>query len=64
LELERIDIKKRIQKPLPKIMADKRQIEQIFFNLIKNAGQAIKEKGTIEIKVGISQEKNGKKINI
>jgi len=64
LELERIGIKRNIQRPLPKIMADKRQIEQIFFNLIKNAGQAIKEKGTIEIKAGISQEKNGRNVKI
>ena len=49
LELERIEIKKRIQKPLSKILSDKRQIQQIFFNIIRNAGQAIKEKGVIEI---------------
>jgi signal transduction histidine kinase len=50
LELERIEIKKNIEKPLAKILADKRQIQQVFFNIIKNAAQAIKENGTIEIK--------------
>jgi signal transduction histidine kinase len=50
LELERIEIKKNIEKPLAKILADKRQIQQVFFNIIKNAAQAIKENGTIKIK--------------
>ena len=49
LELERIEIRKSIQKPLPKILSDKRQVQQIFFNIIRNAGQAINEKGVIEI---------------
>jgi signal transduction histidine kinase len=49
LELERIEIKKNIHKPLSKILSDKRQIQQIFFNIIRNAGQAIKEQGIIEI---------------
>lgn len=49
LELERVEIKKKIQKPLSKILGDKRQIQQVLFNIIRNAGQAIKEKGVIEI---------------
>lgn len=60
LELERIEIRKEIEKQLPKILADTRQVQQIFFNLIKNAAQAIKERGTIEIKAYL----NGKEIKI
>ena len=49
LEIDRIEINKNIKKPLPKILSDKRQVQQIFFNIIKNAGQAIKDKGVIDI---------------
>ena len=60
LELERIEIKKNIQKSLPGILSDKRQVQQIFFNIIKNAGQAIKENGSIEIKAYNSNDGNVK----
>ncbi|MBL7197929.1 MAG: hypothetical protein ISS47_07490 [Candidatus Omnitrophica bacterium] len=64
LELERIEIKRDIQKSLPKILADKRQIQQIFFNIIKNAAQAITEKGSIEIKAYSSQDGDVKNVKI
>ena len=64
LELERIEIKKDIEKSLPKILSDKRQIQQIFFNIIKNSAQAIKEKGKIEIKVYTEKDNNEKNIKI
>ena len=50
LELERIIIEKHINDGLPQILADKRQIQQVLFNLIKNAGQAIEGAGKIIIK--------------
>jgi len=58
LEIEQIEIRKEIEKNLPKIMADKRQIQQIFFNILKNAGQAIKDKGIIEIKAYDNKDGN------
>jgi len=64
LELERIEIKKDIEPNLPNILADKRQIQQIFFNLIKNAGQAIQGKGSVNIKARKSTENNAKVIKI
>ena len=60
LELERIEIKKEIEKGLPKILSDKRQIQQIFFNIIKNAGQAIKENGVIRIRAYDKKDGNVK----
>jgi len=60
IELERIEIKKNIQKPLSKILSDKRQVQQILFNIIRNAGQAIKEKGVIEISAVDSSDGNVK----
>jgi signal transduction histidine kinase len=60
LELERIEIRKDIRKPLSKILSDKRQIQQVFFNIIRNAGQAIKGKGVIEIRAFDDDEGNVK----
>ncbi len=57
LELNKIKVEKNIPENLPKIVVDENQIQQIFFNLIRNAAEAIKEKGTITI---IAKEDNNK----
>jgi signal transduction histidine kinase len=70
LELERIKINKQISAELPQILADRREMQQIFFNLIRNAGQAIEGAGVITIralpsldaKVRIEVEDSGKGI--
>ncbi len=49
LELGKIQIEKNISSGLYKIMADKREIQQIFFNIIRNAAQAIEGSGKIII---------------
>jgi len=49
LELEKIKIERNISSDLYKILADKREIQQIFFNIIRNAAQAIEETGKIAI---------------
>lgn len=49
LELEKIKIEKNISSELYKILADKRELQQIFFNLIRNAAQAITGEGNIAI---------------
>jgi signal transduction histidine kinase len=50
LKLEKIDVIKDIPGDLPHIMADRKQIQEILFNLIRNAGQAISEKGIITVR--------------
>ncbi|OGW76105.1 MAG: hypothetical protein A2Z72_01975 [Omnitrophica bacterium RBG_13_46_9] len=50
LKLDKIDIIKDIQEGLPFISGDKKQLQEVFFNLIRNAAQAIKEKGKIIIR--------------
>jgi signal transduction histidine kinase len=47
LKLEKIEIEKRLQENLPNIFVDKKQFQEVLFNLIRNAGQAIGEKGRI-----------------
>ncbi len=49
LKLEKIEIEKRISKTLPDIFVDRKQFQEILFNLIRNAGQAIGEKGKVII---------------
>ena len=60
LELDKIKLVKNIPETLPPIHADRRQIEEIFFNLIVNACQAMKNGGEIEI----SAERQNGHINV
>ncbi len=50
LKLEKIDVMKDIQPDLPPIVADRRQLQEVLFNIIRNAGQAIKPPGTIWVR--------------
>lgn len=49
IKLSDIQIKKNIPSGLPPIIADKKHIQQIFFNVIKNAAQSLEDRRTIEI---------------
>ncbi len=50
LKLEKIQVEKQIAEGLPEIVVDKRQLEEVLFNLIRNAGQAIVPPGTITVR--------------
>ncbi|MGB2600890.1 MAG: ATP-binding protein [Candidatus Omnitrophota bacterium] len=50
LKLDNISIKTDIEEGLPHIAADRKQIQEIFFNLIRNAAQSIENKGEILIR--------------
>lgn len=60
LKLENIEFEKRIEKDLPDIFVDKKQLQEVLFNLIRNAGQAIGEKG----KITITAKQNEGKVSI
>jgi signal transduction histidine kinase len=49
LRIENIEIMKRIPADLPKLLSDKKQIEEVLFNIIRNAAQAMTEKGSITV---------------
>ena len=49
LKMDKIELAKNIPANLPHIRADKKQLQEIFFNLIRNAAQAIKETGRITV---------------
>ncbi|MDP2913003.1 MAG: ATP-binding protein [Candidatus Omnitrophota bacterium] len=50
LKLEKIEFEKHIEKDLSNVFVDKKQFQEVLFNLIRNAGQAIGEKGKITIR--------------
>jgi len=49
LKLDKIEFEKQIEKGLPDMFVDKKQLQEVLFNLIRNAGQAIGEKGKITV---------------
>ena len=49
LKLEKIEFEKRIEKNTPNVFVDRKQFQEVLFNLIRNAGQAIGEKGKITV---------------
>ena len=57
LRLEKIEFDKRIQKDIPDLFVDKKQFQEVLFNLIRNAGQAIGDKGRITV---TAKEEDGK----
>jgi two-component system NtrC family sensor kinase len=59
LKLEKIELEKIIAKDLPNIFVDRKQFQEVMFNLIRNAGQAIGEKGKITV---AAREERGKVI--
>jgi len=56
LELGKITVKKAIASGLSPILVDRRQLQEVLFNLIRNAGQAITPPGSITVRV---QERAG-----
>jgi two-component system, NtrC family, sensor kinase len=52
--LHHIRLEKKLADALPKILLDGNQIEQILVNLLLNSIQAVKERGTITIRTGLS----------
>lgn len=59
LKLDKIEIDKQIAKDLPPILVDRKQFQEVLFNLLRNAGQAIGEKGKVTI---IARQERGKVI--
>lgn len=49
LKLEKIEFEKRVEKDLPDMFVDRKQLQEVLFNLIRNAGQAIGETGKITV---------------
>ncbi len=50
LKLEKIEVHKEIPEDLPPIVVDRRQLQEVLFNLVRNAGQAIVPPGTVWVR--------------
>jgi len=59
MKLDHIDVMNKIDENLPFISGDKKQLQEVFFNLIRNAAQAMNEKGRITV---TAREDSGKVI--
>jgi len=55
-EFRSITIKEEYGEKLPQILADKNQLQQVFLNLILNAGEAITGQGTITITTSVKNK--------
>lgn len=55
LKLDKIEVVKEIDPDLPSISVDRRQLQEVLFNIIRNAGQAIKPPGTITVRAHTHQ---------
>ena len=49
MKLENIALKHEIDENLPFVSADPKQVQEIFFNLVRNAAQAIKDTGEVVV---------------
>jgi signal transduction histidine kinase len=56
LKLDNISVVCEFQEEIPAVEADRKQVQEIFFNIIKNAAQAISHGGRITIKAFSSAE--------
>jgi signal transduction histidine kinase len=50
MKLDKIEVENQVPQDLAHIMGDKKQLQEVFFNIIRNAAQAITEKGKITIR--------------
>jgi len=57
LFLQNIIIERNFDQDIPDIFVDSWQLEQVFINIIMNAGQAISEAGSIRVTTGITADK-------
>jgi len=62
LRLDNIVITKEVDKGVPVVAADRKQLQEVFFNIIRNAAQAIKGSG--EIWVRVSKARGGVSVDI
>jgi len=57
LKLANVEIVKNCQEGLPMIEADRKQLQEVFFNIIRNGAQAISGSGTITIDIAHANNK-------
>ncbi len=61
-EAKKISIVKELTRDLPTVWVDAKQLQQVFFNLIINAIQAMEEGGTLQLQTSLADASDGKKV--
>jgi signal transduction histidine kinase/ActR/RegA family two-component response regulator len=60
LRLKNIEVARDLAEGLPRILADRRQLEQVFLNLVLNADHAMEDGGVLTVRTSLS--KDGKQV--
>jgi signal transduction histidine kinase/HD-like signal output (HDOD) protein/ActR/RegA family two-component response regulator len=58
LRLKNIECVRELAQGMPKILADKHQLEQVFLNIVLNAEHAMEEKGSLTVSTSLSSAKD------
>lgn len=64
LELKKVDLEKNLQEGLPQVLVDGDKLRQVFLNILRNAYEAVGERGKINISLSLLKEKSGSKIRV
>jgi signal transduction histidine kinase len=64
LELKKVVLEKSYEKGLPQALVDADKLKQVFLNILRNAFEAVEEKGKINISLSLLKEKEGSKIRV
>lgn len=64
LEMKKIRLEKDFPEKLPLIYVDGDKLRQVFLNILRNACEAVEERGKIKISLSLEKDHSGKKIVI
>ncbi len=64
LELKKVVLEKSYEKGLPQVLVDADKLKQVFLNILRNAFEAVEEKGKINISLSLLKEKEASKIRV
>ncbi len=64
LELKKVVLEKSYKKGLPQVLVDADKLKQVFLNILRNAYDAVGEKGKINISLSLLKEQEGSKIRV
>ena len=64
LELKKVVLEKNYKEGLPQVLVDADKLKQVFLNILRNAFDAVEEKGKINISLSLLKEQEGSKIRV
>ncbi len=64
LELKKVVLEKSYEEGLPQVLVDADKLKQVFLNILRNAYEAVEEKGKINISLSLLKEQEGSKIRV